>query len=266
MSELLAHLYRVATFISLTDPVTDFFSFLGRTTVAIVQAPVQIVKCTVEAVAETVAALTTSTVTCQESTSHVYRGPVLVQPEQYRINLLVVVASFPSGDAPDGGKGNDDLIALFSIFVSAGCLVATGPVLTVFVFTGFALTGYTLTVKTAKMVQRVLDGENVLEPNSKNLIEWLELASTAAGFSSTFISKLVVPQLRAGNAKDVLMFLADTLKTQGMHGKTLSIGAKLMTDEYHKKLRGMNQRQQNIELAATTLHFMKICKHYGLWN
>lgn len=85
-------------------------------------------------------------------------------------------ALLAAAGAPDDGNGLDpeDLKLIISILISAGCLTASGPLLIAFETAGFVWTGYNLAVKIDKMATRISNGEDVLEFNRKNLIEWLD--------------------------------------------------------------------------------------------
>lgn len=184
----------------------------------------------------------------------------------FTIHFNVILPSFPSpGPGGNSGPTRDDVMAIISITVSIGCLIPS-PLTPAFQVAAFAISGYTLTKKTAKMVQRVLDGENIIKPNVHNVVEWLELLSCAGGFASTSVSKIIVPSLRNGETREVLVFLADFLKIGGMHCKTASIVAKSMSAQYEKKLQSMTDLQKMLEMAATMIHFMKLAKEFGLWD
>lgn len=236
------------------DGITSFFSGLVRTTAAVVTAPVQLLSQVLRRERRYERSISPPT---YDTNVQIFQ-PCLT----FKIDFITVTACFPSSSGAPGGPDKDDVIALMRIFVSVGCLVATGPLLSAFEITAFAITEYDLSTKTAKMVQRFLDGDNVFEFTTENVTEWLDLMSTSAGFSNTYISKAIVPAMRDGSGKTVLVFLANVLKHEGMYCKTASYAVKVMLGDYEKKLQGMSKIQRTIELAAVTVHFIKLAKLY----
>lgn len=250
---------------TLVDTITSFFSSLGRATVAVVTAPVKLASQVVAAPVQLVSQLLTMERRYERSISPSPSYDYNVQTVQqltFNIDFITVTAWFPSGSGPGKGPGKDDVVALLGVVVSIGCLVVSGPLMPAFQVAAFAITGYNLSTKTMKMVQRVLDGENVFELSTQNVTEWLDLISTADGFASTCVTKLIVSRMRDGSGKTVLVFLANVLKHKGMHCKTASYSVKVLLGDYMKKLDGMSAEQRSVELAAVVIHFIKLGELY----